>query len=140
MIRYVRDPGVANTAEEALKILRTWRTAQKRGQEVGVPALGGMERFNLLVKLVSKLEKKHPQFGHRVNTIKYSREARTPTLEVAKLLEEAMVKSLGCWKQMKRLLSTGSLLGSWKTLPWGTLLLLLKEEKKAIARKETPLT
>eukprot|EP00975_Prorocentrum_lima_P030858 6475843-Prorocentrum_lima.AAC.1 len=45
----IRDsPGIANTAEEALKMLRAWRAAQKGGQEVGIPALGGNERFILL--------------------------------------------------------------------------------------------
>eukprot|EP00975_Prorocentrum_lima_P014270 3030969-Prorocentrum_lima.AAC.1 len=48
LTRCVRNPGVASTAEEALNILRTWRTAQKEGQEVGMPALGGNERFTLL--------------------------------------------------------------------------------------------
>eukprot|EP00975_Prorocentrum_lima_P038152 8022536-Prorocentrum_lima.AAC.1 len=69
-------------------MLRTWRTAQKRGQEVGIPALGGNERFILLVKMISKLEKKHSQFSHRASTVKYSREARTPSLEIARQLEE----------------------------------------------------
>eukprot|EP00975_Prorocentrum_lima_P060503 12690527-Prorocentrum_lima.AAC.1 len=59
-------------------MLRTWRTALKRGQEVGIPALGGNERFIRLVKMISKLEKKHPQFCHRAGIVKYSREARTP--------------------------------------------------------------
>eukprot|EP00975_Prorocentrum_lima_P042116 8852104-Prorocentrum_lima.AAC.1 len=59
---FVRDPGVA------LKMLRTWRTTQKRGQYVGIPALGGNERLILLVKMISKLEKKHSQFCHRVGT------------------------------------------------------------------------
>eukprot|EP00975_Prorocentrum_lima_P008739 1867332-Prorocentrum_lima.AAC.1 len=39
LTRYVRDLGIAITAEEALKMLRTWRAAQERGQEVGIPAL-----------------------------------------------------------------------------------------------------
>eukprot|EP00975_Prorocentrum_lima_P020783 4370863-Prorocentrum_lima.AAC.1 len=39
LTRFVRSPGFANTAEEALKMLSTWRTAQNRGQEVGIPAL-----------------------------------------------------------------------------------------------------
>eukprot|EP00975_Prorocentrum_lima_P060226 12631991-Prorocentrum_lima.AAC.1 len=69
-------------------MLRTWRTAQKRGQEVGSPALGGNERFTLLVKMISKLEKKHSQFSHRVGTVKYTSEARTPSLETAGQLEE----------------------------------------------------
>eukprot|EP00975_Prorocentrum_lima_P025306 5312876-Prorocentrum_lima.AAC.1 len=60
-------------------MLRTWRAAQKRGQEVGSPALGGHERFILLVKMISKLETKHRQFSHRVIAVKYSREARTPS-------------------------------------------------------------
>eukprot|EP00975_Prorocentrum_lima_P033231 6974438-Prorocentrum_lima.AAC.1 len=68
--------------------MRTWRTAQKRGQEVGIPALGGNERFTLLVKMIPKLEAKHSQFSHIVSIDKYSREARTPTLETARQLEE----------------------------------------------------
>eukprot|EP00975_Prorocentrum_lima_P025081 5268324-Prorocentrum_lima.AAC.1 len=59
-------------------MLRTWRTAQRR-QEVGIAALGGNERFILLVKMVSQLEKKPSQFSHRVSTDKYSREERTPS-------------------------------------------------------------
>eukprot|EP00975_Prorocentrum_lima_P020118 4235938-Prorocentrum_lima.AAC.1 len=69
-------------------MIRTWRTAQKRGQEVGIPAVGGNERFTLLVKLISQLEAKHSQFSHRVSGVKHSREARTPTLETARQLEE----------------------------------------------------
>eukprot|EP00975_Prorocentrum_lima_P057779 12117576-Prorocentrum_lima.AAC.1 len=38
-------------------MLMTWRSAQKRGQEVGIPALGGNERFTLLVKMISQMEK-----------------------------------------------------------------------------------
>eukprot|EP00975_Prorocentrum_lima_P059985 12577641-Prorocentrum_lima.AAC.1 len=65
-------------------MLRTWRTAQKRGQEAGIPALGGNERFTLPVKMISKLEKRHSQLSHRVSTVKYSKEARTPFLETAR--------------------------------------------------------
>eukprot|EP00975_Prorocentrum_lima_P002955 651826-Prorocentrum_lima.AAC.1 len=60
-------------------MLRSWRTAHIRGQEVGVPALRGLDRFNLLIRSVSKLEKKHAQFGHRADKSKDSREARTPS-------------------------------------------------------------
>eukprot|EP00975_Prorocentrum_lima_P068426 12920639-Prorocentrum_lima.AAC.1 len=65
LTKFVRDPGVPTTAEEALNMLRIWRTLQKRGQEVGIPALCGNERFTLLVKMISKLEKRHSQFSHR---------------------------------------------------------------------------
>eukprot|EP00975_Prorocentrum_lima_P007394 1585636-Prorocentrum_lima.AAC.1 len=49
-------------------MMRTWRAAQKRGQEVGIPALGGNKRFTLLVKLISKLEAKHSQKGKNTLT------------------------------------------------------------------------
>eukprot|EP00975_Prorocentrum_lima_P027488 5776143-Prorocentrum_lima.AAC.1 len=61
LTKCVRYPGIANTAEEELTMLRTWRTAQKRGQDVGTTALGGNERFTVLVKMISKLQKKHSQ-------------------------------------------------------------------------------
>eukprot|EP00975_Prorocentrum_lima_P040628 8528463-Prorocentrum_lima.AAC.1 len=32
LTKLVRDPGVANTAETAFKMLRTWRTSHMRGQ------------------------------------------------------------------------------------------------------------
>eukprot|EP00975_Prorocentrum_lima_P065563 12904139-Prorocentrum_lima.AAC.1 len=75
-------------------MLRTWRTAQQRGQEVGIPALGGNERFTLLMKMISKLEMKHSQFSHRVTAVKYSREARIPSLETARHLEEVIMEEL----------------------------------------------
>eukprot|EP00975_Prorocentrum_lima_P060744 12744593-Prorocentrum_lima.AAC.1 len=42
--------------------------------------------------MVSTLEKKHPQFSHRVGTANYSREARTPSLEAARHLEEVIME------------------------------------------------
>eukprot|EP00975_Prorocentrum_lima_P069619 12927358-Prorocentrum_lima.AAC.1 len=32
LTKYVREPGVASTAAEALNMLRSWRAAQRRGQ------------------------------------------------------------------------------------------------------------
>eukprot|EP00975_Prorocentrum_lima_P071235 12936545-Prorocentrum_lima.AAC.1 len=40
--------------------------------------------------MISKLEKKHAQFSHRVGTVNYSREARTPSLETARQFEEVI--------------------------------------------------
>eukprot|EP00975_Prorocentrum_lima_P059214 12415954-Prorocentrum_lima.AAC.1 len=44
--------------------------------------------------MISKLEKKHSQFGHRVGTVKQSREARTPSMETARHLEEVIMEEL----------------------------------------------
>eukprot|EP00975_Prorocentrum_lima_P036955 7778683-Prorocentrum_lima.AAC.1 len=34
LIKHVREPGIANTAEEALRMLRQWGTAHNRGQHI----------------------------------------------------------------------------------------------------------
>eukprot|EP00975_Prorocentrum_lima_P063019 12888983-Prorocentrum_lima.AAC.1 len=39
---------------------------------MGIPVLGGNERFTLLVQMISKLEKKHSQLSYRVSIVKYS--------------------------------------------------------------------
>eukprot|EP00975_Prorocentrum_lima_P055197 11571650-Prorocentrum_lima.AAC.1 len=44
--------------------------------------------------MISKLEAKHSQFSHRESGIKYFREARTPTLETARQLEEVIMEEL----------------------------------------------
>eukprot|EP00975_Prorocentrum_lima_P062601 12886547-Prorocentrum_lima.AAC.1 len=44
--------------------------------------------------MISKLEAKHSQFSHRVSSVKYSREAITPTLETARQLEEVIMEEL----------------------------------------------
>eukprot|EP00975_Prorocentrum_lima_P004899 1067602-Prorocentrum_lima.AAC.1 len=44
--------------------------------------------------MISKLERKHQQFSQRVCSVKYSREARTPSLEAARQLEEVVMEEL----------------------------------------------
>eukprot|EP00975_Prorocentrum_lima_P039469 8294108-Prorocentrum_lima.AAC.1 len=44
--------------------------------------------------MISKIQKKHSHFSHRVTTGKYSREARTPSLETAGQLEEVSMEEL----------------------------------------------
>eukprot|EP00975_Prorocentrum_lima_P034235 7192896-Prorocentrum_lima.AAC.1 len=44
--------------------------------------------------MISKLEKKHHQFSHRVSAVIYSREARTRSLETARQLEEVIMEGL----------------------------------------------
>eukprot|EP00975_Prorocentrum_lima_P009193 1958051-Prorocentrum_lima.AAC.1 len=53
-----------------------------------------MERFSVLVKLITKLKKKYPHVGHRLDLIKYSREARTPSVEMAMAISR-LVNELG---------------------------------------------
>eukprot|EP00975_Prorocentrum_lima_P065211 12902116-Prorocentrum_lima.AAC.1 len=44
--------------------------------------------------MISTLERKHHQFSHRVSAVKYSRVARTPSLETARQLEEVIMEEL----------------------------------------------
>eukprot|EP00975_Prorocentrum_lima_P016537 3507349-Prorocentrum_lima.AAC.1 len=44
--------------------------------------------------MLSKLEKKHAQFSHRVGTVEYSREARTLSLEAARHLKQVIMEEL----------------------------------------------
>eukprot|EP00974_Lingulodinium_polyedra_P014594 1412449-Lingulodinium_polyedra.AAC.1 len=69
LARFVRDPGTANTAEEALKRTRLWMQARKRAVVVGTPELSPHEQMQVLEKLIKNLEKKHEEFTFRLNQI-----------------------------------------------------------------------
>eukprot|EP00975_Prorocentrum_lima_P010254 2183453-Prorocentrum_lima.AAC.1 len=44
--------------------------------------------------MISKLERRQPHFSHRVSAVKYSREARAPSVEIARQLEDVIRKEV----------------------------------------------
>ena len=94
LTKYVRNPGVADTAEDAVRMLRHWKAARKRSVKIGISALSGLEFFDGLVAMVSKIEKAHPEFKYRVDQLRYSREGSNPTVTYAEQLESLMMDEL----------------------------------------------
>ena len=99
LTRFIRNPGGANTAEEARKKIRTWILGRKRAVMMQIPELSPIEQMRALEKLIKEVEKKHLDFSHRVTQMKFSREGRRPTsewvTEFQRLIEEelAMVEA-----------------------------------------------
>eukprot|EP00975_Prorocentrum_lima_P066232 12907929-Prorocentrum_lima.AAC.1 len=62
--------------------------------------------------MISKLEKKHHQFSHRVSAVKNSREARTPSLEIARQLGAVIMEELRMLEADEK--AAGERESSWK--------------------------
>ena len=94
LTRYIRNPGGANTAEEARKAIRMWMQARRRAVVMKIPDLSPLEQMKALDKLIREVEKKHGDFAHRVSQMKYAREGRLPTdefiLQYQSLIEEEL--------------------------------------------------
>ena len=56
---YMRKPGTANTAEEAITMIRNWKLARNRALGMGVPDVGDLEMRDGLMGIVKKLETTH---------------------------------------------------------------------------------
>ena len=61
---------------------------------MGIPDLSPLEQMKALEKLVKEIEKKHSDFAHRLNQMKYAREGRTPTEEFVKLFQDLCEEEL----------------------------------------------
>eukprot|EP00975_Prorocentrum_lima_P070650 12933320-Prorocentrum_lima.AAC.1 len=75
--------------------------------------------------MISKLDMKHSRFSHRVSAVKYSREARTPSLETARQLEEVIMDELRMLAAdekaaVKKVLLESERSSSWKRCCCGT--------------------
>ena len=84
LTKFVRDPGTTSTAEEARERIRSWLQARKRAAMVGIPELSAHEQMKVYEKLVRSIEKRYPEFAHRINQMKFSREGRAPTDDFVK--------------------------------------------------------
>ena len=75
-------------------MVRAWKTARKRSEPMGTPALSGLEQSEALVSLVSRLEKKNEKFSHIFYLLRFSREGRDPALKFADELEKLVIEEL----------------------------------------------
>ena len=53
---YMRKPGTAKTAEEAITMIRNWKLARNRARAMGIPDVGDLEMRDGLVSIVKDLE------------------------------------------------------------------------------------
>ena len=78
LTNYLRHPDGGRTAEEVRKHLRTWDKARRRAVTLDLPELSPHEQMKALTGMIGDVEKRHREFAHRVNAMKYAREGRNP--------------------------------------------------------------
>ena len=94
LTKYIRNPGGANTAEDARNRIRMWMHARRRAVVMKIPDLSPLEQMKALEKLIKEIEKKHGDFAHGVNQMKYAREGRTPTEDFVKQFQDLIEEEL----------------------------------------------
>ena len=76
---YMRRPGIAKTAEEAINMIRTWKTARGRAMGMGLPDVGDLEMRDGLVGIVKELEAKNDDLHFRIRNLMATPEAKRQT-------------------------------------------------------------
>ena len=89
---YMRKPGTASTAEEAITMIRNWKLARSRALGMGLPDVGDLEMRDGLVGIVRKLEATHVDLQCRTRNMMATPEATRPTSYVMAKLERALLE------------------------------------------------
>ena len=89
---YMRKPGTARTAEEAIAMIRNWKQARTRAKGMGVPDIGDLEMRDGLVGIVEELEVSHIDLQFRILIMMATTAARRPTPRFMAELERALLE------------------------------------------------
>ena len=76
---FMRNPGMAKTAEEAITMIRAWKMARTRATGMGLPDVGDLEMRDGLLNIVKDLEASHIDLQFRIRNLMSTADAKRPT-------------------------------------------------------------